>query len=121
MAEPHPTTLATLDRLGYETGRLRTKGWDEFAKPGSPSIDFVLTVCDNAAGESCPVWPGRPITAHWGVEDPAAFEGPPDQESAFFERIHHELFAKIEALVALALDELSPETLAHRLEEIGGR
>jgi len=74
--QPHPMALEVLADRGYDTSRLRSKNWDEFAQPGAPNLDFVFTVCDNAAGETCPIWPGQPITAHWGVEDPAAFRGP---------------------------------------------
>jgi arsenate reductase len=94
-------TLETLSRLGYETRGLRSKSWEEFAEPGSPNLDFIFTVCDNAAGEACPIWPGRPITAHWGVRDPASFKGSPAETHAFFEEIYHELFAKIAAFVKL--------------------
>lgn len=98
---PHSMTLETLSRLGYETRGLRSKSWEEFAEPGSPNLDFIFTVCDNAAGEACPIWPGRPITAHWGVRDPASFKGSPAETHAFFEEIYHELFAKIAAFVKL--------------------
>jgi arsenate reductase len=73
--EPHPHAIMLLNSLGYDTSRFRSKSWDEFAEPGAPELDFVFTVCDNAAGEVCPVWPGQPMSAHWGVEDPAAVEG----------------------------------------------
>ena len=98
---PHGATLETLSRLGYETKGLRSKSWEEFALPGSPDLDFVFTVCDNAAGEACPIWPGRPITAHWSIRDPASFKGSPAETLAFFEKIHDELFAKIAAFVEL--------------------
>ena len=73
--EVHPAAIRLLNELGYATGDFRSKSWDEFAAPGAPELDFIFTVCDNAAGETCPVWPGRPVTAHWGIEDPAAVEG----------------------------------------------
>jgi protein-tyrosine-phosphatase len=112
-------TLETLSRLGYETRGLRSKSWDEFAVPGSPKLDLIFTVCDNAAGEACPIWPGRPITAHWGVADPASFQGSPAETSAFFERIHDEFVAKIEALVRLDPFDLGDPELSARLEKIG--
>ncbi len=118
----HPTTLETLSRLGYETRGLRSKSWDEFAAPGSPKLDFIFTVCDNAeeaAGEACPIWPGHPVSAHWGVCDPASFRGSPAQTSAFFEKIHDQLAAKIEALVGLDPSSMSARELSARLEEIG--
>ena len=80
--EVHPETLALLKRLNYDTSAFRSKSWDEFAQAGAPPLDFVFTVCDNAAGEMCPAWPGQPMTAHWGIEDPAAVEGEA-QERAF--------------------------------------
>lgn len=95
----HPMALALLADLGLPTGDLRSKGWDEFAAPGAPPLDFIVTVCDNAAGETCPVWPGHPVTAHWGIEDPAAVEGP--GQRAAFERALNELGGRI----AIFLDE----------------
>src|SRR5262245_37475986 len=80
----HPLALELLRELHYPTEGLRSKSWDEFARPDSPGLDFVFTVCDKAAGESCPIWPGQPITAHWGVEDPAAFRGPEDEHRVLF-------------------------------------
>jgi protein-tyrosine-phosphatase len=80
----HPSALALLNELNYDTRDLRSKSWDEFATPDSPRVDFVFTVCDQAAAEQCPVWPGQPITAHWGVADPAAFEGTDDEKRRFF-------------------------------------
>src|SRR5690348_4321355 len=82
----NPFTLRTLSDLHYETATLRSKSWDEFAKTDSPQLDFVFTVCDNAAAEVCPVWPGRPMTAHWGHPDPSAFEGNDNEKSRFFLR-----------------------------------
>src|SRR5216684_8509770 len=80
----HPLTLQTLTDLHYETAGLRSKSWDEFARPDSPPHDFVFTVCDNAAGEVCPLWPGQPMTAHWGIPDPAAVEGTDTEQSLAF-------------------------------------
>src|SRR5690606_5194338 len=78
----HPEALALLERVGLPIERLRSKSWDEFAAPGAPELDFVFTVCDNAAGETCPIWPGKPVTAHWGIEDPAAVTGSPIEVGA---------------------------------------
>jgi protein-tyrosine-phosphatase len=100
-SEPHALTLETLKRLDYETQGLRSKSWDEFARPESPRLDFIVTVCANAAGESCPIWLGRPISAHWGLEDPAAFQGSRQEKCAFFEEIHDALRTKIGRLVDL--------------------
>ena len=104
---PHPRSLETLERLGYDRElitSLRSIRWDEFAAPEAPVLDLVVTVCDNAAGETCPIWPGAPLTAHWGVEDPAAFEGPEQDALACFERIHNELAAKIDGLISLVAE-----------------
>ena len=115
---PHPMTLETLSRLGYETKDLRSKSWEEFAGPGRPKLDFIFTVCDDAAGEACPIWPGQPITAHWGVRDQASFKGSPAETLAFFEEIHDQLAARVAAFVRLELASLSPEALSARLDEI---
>jgi len=117
-AAPHARTLETLERLGYSTAGLRSKSWDEFAGDDAPPIDVVITVCDNAANETCPVWPSAPVTAHWGVEDPAAFDGPADAERARFERIHDQLAKKVEALVALDLEALDAEERTARIRAI---
>lgn len=118
-SHPHPLALETLDRLGYETTGLRSKSWDEFSRPGSPRLDFIFTVCGNAANEACPIWPGHPVSAHWGVEDPAAFSGTPADARAFFEKIHDELSEKIERFVALDLSLSDDQGLASCLAEIG--
>ena len=115
----HPMALELLRERGYETSGLRSKSWDEFAKPGAPSLDFVFTVCDNAAGESCPLWPGMPMTAHWGVEDPAAFEGPEEAQRALFRRVYVELERRIELFASLPVDALDRISLQARLDEIG--
>ena len=116
--EPHPRTIETLERLGYATSGFASKSWDVFAGDEAPPIDVVITVCGNAANETCPVWPGAPIRAHWGVEDPAAFEGSADEERAFFERIHDQLAKKVDALVALDFDGLPAAELAERIRAI---
>ncbi|MAG32474.1 MAG: ArsR family transcriptional regulator [Deltaproteobacteria bacterium] len=118
---PHPMASETLARLGYETAGLRSKSWEEFTGPEAPALDFVFTVCGNAAGERCPIWAGDPIAVHWGVDDPAAFEGTPDAMRACFERIHDELLAKVEALVALDPASLDEAELTERLRQIGRR
>jgi arsenate reductase len=113
----HPFALALLNDLGYDTGALCSKSWDEFA--GGPRFDFVFTVCDQAAAEPCPVWPGRPITAHWGLADPAAFEGTEDEKRRCFARTYGELEARIKAFVSLDIEGMDPTTLRKRAEEIG--
>ena len=115
--EPHPMALEVLADHGFPTEGLRSKSWSEFAGPGAPSVDFIVTVCDNAAGESCPVWPGRPIVAHWGIEDPAAVESE-DQRDAF-ERALRYLRNHISLLVSLPMQSLDDVALRGRLQEIG--
>jgi len=116
----HPVALELLAQLGYPTEQLRSKSWDEFARPESAPLDFVFTVCDKAAGESCPFWPGQPMTAHWGVEDPAAFVGSPDGQRRLFARIYFELESRIKIFASLRLDDLDSPTLRRRLDEIEG-
>ena len=115
--EVHPAALNLLRKLGYRTDGFRSKSWDEFAKAEAAEIDFVFTVCDNAAGETCPVWPGRPMTAHWGIEDPAAFEGP-GQRAAFW-NAYQALQQRIGLFLALPLESIDEMTLTNRLREIG--
>jgi arsenate reductase len=101
------------------TEGLRSKSWDEFAQPGAPNMDFILTVCDNAAGEVCPVWPGKPTTAHWGVEDPAAVEGTDAEKRAAFRRAATILRRRIELLVNLPIAKLDRLSMQSELKEIG--
>ena len=115
--EVHPAALGLLQELGYPTDGLRSKSWDEFASPEAPELDLVFTVCDNAAGELCPVWPGRPVTAHWGIEDPAAVEG--EGRRAAFLKAYHGLQRRIELFLALPLDGIGEAALKDRLREIG--
>jgi arsenate reductase len=115
--EVHPMALAVLRDHGFDTAGLRSKSWDEFAGADAPGLDFVFTVCGNAAGETCPVWPGSPIGAHWGIEDPAAVEGK-GQRTAF-ETAYRQLEARIAAFLALPIDRLDPGELRERLQAIG--
>ncbi len=115
----HPTTLELLKELNYETAGLRSKSWDEFARADSPPLDFVFTVCDQAAGEVCPLWPGQPVTAHWGVADPAAFSGPDEGRRRFFFRIYAELENRIKIFTSLRIETLNRFALERRVEEIG--
>jgi arsenate reductase len=101
------------------TDGLRSKSWDEFAQPGSPRLDFVFTVCDNAAGEVCPVWPGQPMTAHWGIPDPAAVEGDDGAKRKAFADACHTLAHRIRTFVSLPLDKLDRLSLQRRLEDLG--
>ena len=114
----HPVAIETLRAAGLDTAGLRSKSWEAFANPGAPTMDFILTVCDNAAGEVCPIWPGKPTTAHWGVEDPAAVEGEEAQRKAF-RHTAAILRRRIELLIALPLEKLEMLSMQSRLKEIG--
>jgi arsenate reductase len=114
----HPLALRLLRELGHETRGLRSKSWDELARRGAP-LDFVFTVCDNAAGESCPVWPGQPVTAHWGVEDPAAFAGTEAEQLDAFRRAYVALERRIRLFAALPLETLDRLSLRRELDSIG--
>jgi len=115
----HPMTLRLLKELHYMTDGLRSKSWDEFARPDSPPLDFVFTVCDQAAREACPVWPGQPITAHWGVADPAAFVGTEPAAYQFFKRTYSELENRIKIFTSLRIELLDRLALERRVKEIG--
>ena len=115
----HPISLALLAQLKLPTAGLRSKSWDEFAAPGAPPLDFIFTVCDNAAGEVCPVWPGKPMSAHWGVEDPAAVAGTEAEKWAAFRRTLRELENRINLFVNLPVATLDAITLRARIEAIG--
>jgi len=115
----NPVALALLKRLGFDTGGLRSKSWDELAAPGAPTLDFVFTVCDDAAGELCPVWPGQPMTAHWGVPDPAAAAGSDAERAAFTADVFRMLNNRISIFVSLPLASLDRLSLQRRLQEIG--
>lgn len=117
--EVNPLALETLRYLKYPTDGLRSKSWDEFAQPNAPVMDFVFTVCDNAAGEVCPVWPGHPMTAHWGIEDPAAVEGTRIQKLAAFATAFRYLKNRISIFAALPLKSLDRMSLKNRLDQIG--
>jgi arsenate reductase len=115
----HPMAVELLKRMNLPAENLRSKSWDEFAAPGAPPIDLIFTVCDNAAGEVCPIWPGKPTTAHWGIADPAAVEGS-DAEKAFaFRKALRELETRIKLLTSLSIDSLDRMTLQAKLREIG--
>ena len=114
--EVHPAALKLLEELGYPTEGYRSKSWDEFAE-GAPPLDFVFTVCDNAAGEVCPIWPGQPVTAHWGIEDPAAVEG--DRQPQAFRNAYHALQRRIQLFLALPLESIDGLSLQAKLREIG--
>lgn len=115
----HPLTLDLLQSLGYPTEGYRSKGWEEFARPGAPELDFVFTVCDNAAGEICPIWPGQPMTAHWGVQDPVAALGTDDEKRRAFVRAFTELSTRIKLFTSLPIEKLDRLALKKKLDEIG--
>jgi arsenate reductase len=116
---PNPFALQTLQSLHFSTDGLRSKDWSEFAKPGAPVMDFVFTVCDNAAGEVCPVWPGQPVTAHWSVEDPSQFQGTDEDKLREFKRVANILRRRIEFLTSLPLAKLDRSVLEKKVREIG--
>ena len=117
---PNPVALELLASLDYDIGGLRSKSWTEFAEPGAPKMDFIITVCDSAAGESCPYWPGHPLVAHWGIPDPAEVKGTSEQKHAAFQEAYRRLMNRTTAFVNLPIEALSLAQLKARLAEIGG-
>ncbi len=115
----NPFAIKVLESLDYPTDGFHSKGWDEFAAPGAPEMDFVFTVCDSAAGETCPVWPGQPMTAHWGIEDPAAVEGTDIQKEAAFVLAARYLKNRISVFINLPLKSIDQLSLNKKLREIG--
>jgi arsenate reductase len=116
---PHPLTLEFLRRWHYDVSGLRSKSWDEFAAPGAPPLHFVFTVCDRARSETCPVWPGQPVTAHWGCEDPVLAEGSDEEKLRVFRRVYTELENRIKIFVSLPIESLDRLALKRRLDAIG--
>ncbi len=115
----NPYAIKTLQAYGYPTDDFRSKSWEEFAVAGAPVMDFVFTVCDNAAGEACPIWPGQPMTAHWGIEDPAAVEGSDLEKQTAFNLAFRYLKSRISLLLATPIGRLDKLRLKARLQEIG--
>lgn len=115
----NPNTIRLLERLNYETAGFRSKSWEEFAEPGAPQLDFVFTVCDDAAGEACPVWPGQPMTAHWGVPDPARAIGTEAEIGLAFANAYRMLHQRISVFAALPISTIDRLTLGAKLREIG--
>jgi arsenate reductase len=111
--------LELLRQQGFNTEGLRSKSWDEFAAPGAPEIDFIFTVCDNAAGETCPIWPGKPATAHWGIPDPAAVTGDDAAKLAAFRKASEQLARRMQLFMSLPIESLDKLTLKEKLAEIG--
>jgi arsenate reductase (thioredoxin) len=117
--EVHPYTLQLLKTLNHDTSFARSKNWKEFAVPGAPQMDFVFTVCDNAANEACPVWPGQPMTAHWGVPDPAAAEGTEAERHLAFDDTYRMLNNRLSIFTSLPMTSLDKLALQKRLDDIG--
>jgi protein-tyrosine-phosphatase len=117
--EVNPNTLQLLKELGYDTSGFRSKSWSEFARPGAPPLDFVFTVCDDAANETCPIWPGQPMTAHWGVPDPAVSKGTPAEIALAFKDAYRMLNQRIGIFAALPIAALDRMTLQAKLRDIG--
>ncbi len=115
----NPFTIELLRAEGHAIEGLRSKSWDEFAAPGAPKMDFVITVCDNAAGEVCPVWPGQPVSAHWGFADPAAFQGPDEEKRRLFRDVYQQIANRIRMLLDLPIDELDLRSLQRKIKHIG--
>ena len=119
MGKVHPFALQLLKNLNYDTSFARSKSWDEFAVAGAPVMDFVFTVCDNAAAEACPVWPGQPMSAHWGIPDPAAAEGTEAERHLAFDQAYRMLSNRISIFTSLPIASIDRLSLQHRLAEIG--
>jgi protein-tyrosine-phosphatase len=115
----HPETTRLLQSFGYDTSGLRSKSWNDFTRPAAPRFDFVFTVCDNAAAETCPVWPGQPMTAHWGVPDPAEASGRPAEVALAFKDAYRMLHQRIAIFTSLPLRSLDQLSLQRKLDEIG--
>ena len=115
----NPVALELLQQQGHSIAGLRSKSWDEFAAVGAPKLDFIFTVCDNAAGEVCPIWPGKPATAHWGIPDPAGVEGGDEAKRAVFKTAYSQLARRIQLFMSLPIESLDKLTLKQKLTEIG--
>ncbi|GBG13617.1 ArsC family transcriptional regulator [Novimethylophilus kurashikiensis] len=115
----NPFAVDQLKTIGYATENLRSKSWEEFAQPDAPQMDFVITVCDNAAGEVCPIWPGAPLSAHWGFEDPAAVKGSDEEKRAAFRTVFDQIRKRVSRFVDLPLDNLDQGAVKRELDKIG--
>jgi arsenate reductase len=115
----NPFAIELVQALGYPVENLRSKSWDEFAAPGAPQLDFVVTVCDKAAGEMCPLWPGQPVTAHWGFPDPAAVEGSDEEKRAAFKQALHQIRNRVQLFLSLPLESLDRLAIENKLRAIG--
>lgn len=117
----NPFAIERCESLGYDVSHLRSKSWDEFATPDAPHMDCVITVCDQAAGEVCPIWPGKPMTAHWGFEDPAAFKGPDEEKRQVFIKVCRQILGRVSQFVSLPLHVLESNAIQRELRAIGER
>lgn len=115
----NPFAIEQVKKTDYPTANLRSKSWDEFAQPDAPKMDFIITVCDNAAGEMCPVWPGQPISAHWGFEDPAAALGTDEEKRRVFEKVYRQIMARVNVFVSLPLHMLEKNAIQREVKAIG--
>jgi arsenate reductase len=115
----NPFAIEMIQSTGYPTDQLRSKSWDEFTLPEAPQMDFVITVCDNAANEVCPIWSGSPVTAHWGFEDPAALEATEDEKRALFRKVFHQIRHRVELFSQLQLNNLSQNSIQHEMDKLG--
>ena len=117
--EVNPFTIALLKRHGYATSDFRSKNWDGFARDDAPTMDFVITVCDSAAGEMCPIWPGQPMTAHWGFPDPATFQGADPEKHAFFAQVYGQIERRIDIFLNLPIEAMERLAIQRKIREIG--
>jgi arsenate reductase (thioredoxin) len=115
----NPFAIEQVKPTGYPVDGLRSKSWDEFAGPDAPQMDFIVTVCDNAAGEVCPVWPGHPVSAHWGFEDPAAVEGTDEEKRAAFRTIFRQIAERMDMFVNLPVDAMGKDAIRAEMRKIG--
>lgn len=115
----NPFAVELIEKTGYPLDNLHSKSWDEFAEPTAPHMDFIITVCDNAAGENCPYWPGHPSTAHWGFEDPAAVEGTYEEKRAAFNRIFRQIGNRLNAFLSLPLHQLEKHAIQREMQKVG--
>ncbi|WP_287924289.1 arsenate reductase ArsC [Diaphorobacter sp.] len=119
--QPHPLGLQVLQKAGVSTEGLRSKSWDEFAAPGAPTMDLIITVCDNAAGEVCPIWPGHPATAHWGFADPSEGDAPDSEKLETFRQTLHLIKRRLDLLINLPADKLEKAVLQTSARELAGK
>src|SRR5262249_54104511 len=115
----NPFAIEKVKETGYPVENLRSKSWDEFAAPDAPHMDFIITVCDSAAGEACPIWPGHPASAHWSFEDPAAVEGTDEEKRAAFNKVFRQITARMSAFVGLPVHLLDKNVIHHEIKKIG--